>query len=424
MAIIDLKSKNPDVSWVIYKNPLTQNEQKKPFIRPLRKGQAIGWYNDNQGESFRIWFKEGSTQSSFYKYLDNGYLDQSAYNCPYVYCALIGEMLSSTTKAVHEKDKECENQITLSAVLITLPNVAQFFVRYFADKVSITMTPIAKKVYEISFSGKVSLFYLVNLVQIFCLMQSVEDRNIYLDLSASVLTKYATALKNINAPYFIVYLFMSRCVPDAHQFNKIKPVLEQDGWVLHYGNTQKQRFDAIKKHVQKGHLLNDIGCGELYYSRHFSGSYEKVFAWDADEAIQRRNGTFIVKKNLSNIELKPAFTQENALEIEEGSDILITEMLEHIPQAQALSILKLLVKQKFRRMIITLPNHEFNQFYKLEHEFRHDDHCWEPDYQQTVDFIHLATADVSDIKVQITPVGDGINNIHVSTMIVIDKEVA
>lgn len=421
MAIIDVISENPDLSWVIYKSPLTQQEQKKPFMRPLRKGHAIGWYKDNAFKQFRVWFREGQAQSSFYKNLDNGYLDQSAYNCPYVYCALIGEMLSSTTKAVHEKDSEYRNEVKLSAMLVTLPNVAQFFIRYFADKVKIEMNQIARKVYEITFSGQTTLYYLLNLVQVFCLMQSVEDRNIYLDLSASVLTKYATALKQINAPYFIVYLFMSRCVPDAHQFNKIKPVLEQDGWVLHYGNTQKQRYDAIKKHIQKGAMLNDIGCGELYYSRHFSGSYDNIVAWDADDAIQKRNSTFMLKKNIQNIELKSAFTQKSIDSIQSGSDILITEMLEHIPKDEALAVLRALVTTDFRRMIITLPNHAFNQFYKLEHEFRHDDHCWEPDYDEAVEFIHQATQDVTTLKVNVVPVGDGIKGIHVSTMVVIDK---
>lgn len=418
MAILDIQTSNPDMSWIIKKNIHTQQQNNTPFVRSLRKGNAYGWYRDIN--NFRILFKEGNGESSFYKYLNNDYLNQSAYNCAYVYCALIGEMLSSATKQIHEKDIQCSNTIELSSVLITLPTVAQFFIKYFNDKVNIEMTPVAKKVFTIKFTGNVSLYYLTNLVQVFCLMQAIEDKNVYVDLTEGALNKYAQSLRNIEAPYFIVYLFLSRCVPDYTSFKKVKSLLEQPGWQLNFGNTQKQRFDQIKKYIQNGNVLQDIGCGELYYSRHLSGNYKNIYSWDMDSSIQERNARFIEKKSLNNIELKGGFTVNEIANIKPGNDILITEMLEHMPKDQAAELLASLKDTSFRRMILTVPNGEFNQYYKLDGQFRHDDHYWEPSYQETVDFIENIFGK-NNPHVEIKPIGDGINGVHVSTLIVVNN---
>ena len=419
MAILDVHTKNPDVSWVIKKNPTTQSESGKPFLRSLRKGNALAWYRDP--ENFRIMFKEGTGESSFYKFLNNDYLNQSAYNCSYVYCSLINEMLSAALKQKHEKDIECENSIDISAMLITLPTVAQFFTKYFKGKVDIEMTLLGKKAYSVKFTGQVSLYYLTNLVQVFCLMQAIEDRNIYIDLSEAALNKYAQSLKNIQAPYFIVYLFLSRCVPDFNTFKKIQSTLQQDGWQLNFGNTQKQRFDKIKKHIYKGEVLHDIGCGELYYSRQFAPNYTKVFAWDMDAQVQERNSRFIDKKALYNINLLGGFTADNVADIKPGQDVLITEMLEHMPKADAHTVLQAISQAPFRKLVITMPNGEFNQFYKLEGSFRHVDHYWEPTYQETVEFIHNIFGK-DNPKVSIESIGDGINGIHISTLVVVSNE--
>lgn len=418
MAILDINTDNPDITWVIKKNIHTQFENNAPFMRNLRKGVAYGWYRDIK--NFRILFKENGAESSFYKALDNNYLNQSAYNCAYAYCALIAEMLSATTKQLHEKDIVCHNEVHLSSVLITLPTVAQFFIKYFAHKVNIEMTQLANKVFSIKFSGNVSLYYILNLVQVFCLMQSIEDRNVYVDITEGALNKYAQALKNIEAPYFIVYVFISRCVPDFNSFQKVRSLLEQPGWQLNFGNTQKQRFDQIKKNIQGGTVLQDIGCGELYYSRLLSGQYESINAWDMDNSIQERNARFIEKKSLHNINLKGGFTIEQTNVITPGNDILITEMLEHMPKEEAINLLTALKETPFRRMILTVPDGQFNQHYKLDGQFRHDDHYWEPSFQEMKQLIENIFG-VDNPKVQIKPIGDGINGVHVSTLVVIDN---
>lgn len=418
MAIIDIQSENEHLSWVLFKNPETQKAEGKPFQKTMRKGMLKAWYKDDQ--NFRLWFKDGKGESSFYKNISNNYLDQSPYNCAFVYCTMMAEMLSSTIKKQHEKDIDCYNKISLSAINITLPTVADFFIHFFADKVKIEKTQLGNKAYSYSFEGEVSLYYLTNLVQVFCLMQSIEDKNIFIDLTPAILIKYANNLKTIDAPYFVVYLFISRCVPDFESFKVVQPILQKDNWTLNFGNTQKQRYLAIKKFVQGGKILHDIGCGELYYSRNLAGMYQNIIAWDTDAAIQERNSRFIIKKSIFNVELKDSFNVEAISSIEDGQDLLITEMLEHMEKTDASKILTEITNAPFRRLIITVPNRDFNQFYRLAHEFRHDDHHWEPSFDETTEWINNIF-DNSRFKTIIKPIGDGIDGTHVSTLIVIDK---
>ena len=77
------------------------------------------------------------------------------------------------------------------------------------------------------------------------------------------------------------------------------------------------------------------------------------------------------------------------------------------------------IKEKtFRKLVITLPNKDFNQFYKLGEEFRHLDHCWEPTYEESVDMMSkIFNNSVREIK----KIGDRINDISVSTLFVIEK---
>jgi hypothetical protein len=94
-------------------------------------------------------------------------------------------------------------------------------------------------------------------------------------------------------------------------------------------------------------------------------------------------------------------------------------MLEHIPKEKAKELLISLKTKKFRKLIITLPNADFNQFYKLNGEFRHEDHCWEPTFKEAVDFI----TDVFKEKIKlIKAIGDKINNISVTTMFIIESD--
>lgn len=416
MAIIDLKTENQDISWIIKKNPETQKNTNMPFQRNLRKGELLSWYiNDN---FFRTYFKEKTSESSFYKNLDNNYLNQSAYNCPYAYCSMINENFSSALKELHEKDTVCFNEVVLQQIYIPNNNIVQLFEKHFED-ISITQTPIEHKVSTLTFSGYVTLNYLIKVVQILTLILSIEDKNVYIEVNESLAKKYAQYLLDIDAPYFIVYLFNSRLISDLTIFKSVQELFKEKQWQLYYGNTQKQRYDQIKTVISGGTVLNDIGCGELYYSRYFKDIYQQVYAWDAEKTIQDRNKKYLSKKGITNIELKEEFTVEN-MQSDAQTDLLITEMLEHVPKSKAIEFLQDINQKQFRKLVITLPNKDFNQFYKLGEQFRHDDHCWEPSYNEALDMIQSIFNDKLKL---VKKIGDRINDISVSTLFVIENNV-
>lgn len=414
MAIIDIKSSNEKFSWIIKKNPETQELSKKPFQRDLRKGEILSWYIN--GSTFRSYFKENGNESSFYKHLSNNYLNQGAYNCPYVYCSIINENFSSVLKNNNEDDIISQNEIIIHQIYVSNFNILKLFKKHF-ENIEINESLIENKVFNIQFKGNCSLSYLMKVAHILCLIFSIEDKNLILDINESIAKKYAQYLLDIDAPYFIVYLFNSRLINDFSIFKSIKEMFKNKQWDLYYGNTQKQRYDQIKKIITGGSLLNDIGCGELYYSKYFKDIYEKINAWDADKSIQERNARFLLKKGINNISLKEEF-KITEMTTNQETDLLITEMLEHIPKDDAKKILNDIKSYNFRKLVITLPNKDFNQFYKLGEEFRHDDHCWEPTYDESVEMIK----DIfNDSLKTVKKIGDQINDISVSTLFVIEK---
>jgi small RNA 2'-O-methyltransferase len=58
-------------------------------------------------------------------------------------------------------------------------------------------------------------------------------------------------------------------------------------------------------------------------------------------------------------------------------DVLLTEVLEHLPMEEASTFLKEIVTNvPFQTLFVTTPNAAFNAFYLLD-GFRHSDHKWE-----------------------------------------------
>lgn len=416
MAILTIDSQNKNLSWVIFKNPITQDEAGVPFERPLRKGIVYGWYSSlNQ---FRLLFQQQDGEPSFYKNQNNNYLNADKVLCSYAYCGMITNMLDATIKKIHEKDVETKNSVTINTAWISNIHIARSFQKHL-KAIDITLEPLGAKLYSVKFEGRTTLYYLLNAVMVFCLMQALEDRRVFVDLSESTVAKYSQCLKAIDAPYYLIYIFLSRCVPDYNLFKKFSASLAKENWRLSYGDTQKQRFNAIKRILRKegNGTLHDIGCGELYYSVALSPFYKEIVAWEADDDIIQRNKAYIIRKGLKNIDLRSEFSIEKLKEIKPGDDLLITEMLEHVSLEDAKKLLSHLAKIDFSVLVITLPNTTFNKHYLLD-SFRHDDHKWEPTYQES---INLINSYFDSHHVQIDKIGDMIDGESVSTLFVIKK---
>lgn len=59
--------------------------------------------------------------------------------------------------------------------------------------------------------------------------------------------------------------------------------------------------------------------------------------------------------------------------------MLITEVLEHMPKEDAVKLLDSVLAGEFNKVVVTMPNKDFNRFYGLsDDEMRHPDHRYEP----------------------------------------------
>ena len=90
-----------------------------------------------------------------------------------------------------------------------------------------------------------------------------------------------------------------------------------------------------------------------------------------------------------------------------------------MPFENAISILKCFAKTSFNKLLITLPNKNFNKNYLLDYEFRHDDHHWEPTAEESFKFIKEI---FNDFNIQQIKAGDIVDNESVSTLYLIEHK--
>jgi len=75
MAIVQIRSTNPQLSFLIKKNP-----NSGMILRSIRKGMAYGWYTDEQ--TFNVYFKDADNEVSYKQHEQENfeYLNVSRYN--------------------------------------------------------------------------------------------------------------------------------------------------------------------------------------------------------------------------------------------------------------------------------------------------------------------------------------------------------
>ncbi len=155
----------------------------------------------------------------------------------------------------------------------------------------------------------------------------------------------------------------------------MEPLLETETIKLNDGDTRMQRYDAIAPMLNGSGTLVDIGCGEMFYTLKMVQKYGTIFAVDADQEIAEANqGRIKNRPSPTSDALHQAVTPEWVSEndaIFQGSDVLITEVLEHMPEDEADSLLKALLSTDARRVVATsVPNGTFNENYGLSEDFR------------------------------------------------------
>jgi hypothetical protein len=434
MSVLTIGSTNPKFSWIIQKNPETIRASLDPYKRSVRQASVYGWFI-NSDQAFRLWFKDHNLYCSFAEGRDQEfeYLDRTRYASPYLPISLITNCLATAFKTGQEEDVEepfsawLETTVEIRSASM-LNHLNEHFNGPFGfdNGYNFTVAHISGHAYSIHIQGP-SVYKLLNAALVVFLMFCVSTKGLYVNLKGDVVEKYIHAINRVDAPYFVRYLFKRNVFSNRDTFLKNKALLDTPTIDLWHGDTLAQRKEAIFPHLAGGQQLIDIGCGELNYSLPLSAKYESVLAFEADDEV-RENAIGKAKgRQVENITFLAAANQEtidSCSSIFSEADILITEVLEHIEIEEAAKLVEAVLSTDFNKLVITVPNKDFNVNYLMsEDEFRHEDHKWEMGFKEFGDWFW----DVSKkhpLSMQLESIGDRVDGISVSTMLVVTKNKA
>lgn len=387
MAFLSIESSNPNLSYIISKNP---NNEDKCIAKGIRQGCGIGWFSPNNLQKYCVRFIDPPQEMS-YSDKEYEYLDVSALNSSAAYTNLIREFFNSVLKESNELDTE-EYITTLLIGFIECPRrMIEHFIKFFNG---IRCKELCKDIYQIKITSN-SIRKCIHLTDLLCLFMLLSNNNLDTYINEGMITKYIKSIEIIKCPYFITHLFKVQLLKSDKLFNEYVHTLEKaciEEVKFYKGSVLDARKTWIESNlVIKNHIV-DIGAGHSfnygYLSRHIKGNY---FPIDNDltshEYIERK----ILRKQFDNV-VSPLENWTDVIDILDGdTEVLLTEVLEHNTLSDAKELLQSVIEHPYvKRILITLPVLEFNQYYLIEEgNYRHDDHKWEltPDIELEINTI-------------------------------------
>lgn len=420
MAIIQVKTIDPNFGYIIRKNPNSGMQ-----LRGIRQGTAFAWYSNNN-TAFNIFFKDADNAVSFGDQ-EFEYLNTSRYNSPMFVLNAMSEFFNSTVKEQTDIDIDgIEKSFFINMIDIKSLLQIKHFEKYFPDFVLDYQLHAAKS-FNLTITTTKSFYMLFNYVNLFMLFITLTSDE-YIQLDPEAVEKYLISIERLDAPFFIRYLFSRNVFKSKGQFNKYRARLENSKLYtsvsMEYGDTSIQRRNHIRGLLTFDKPILDVGCGEGFYAIPFSqnlNSDNRYYAIDIDDTLTKSIVNKARKHNINNISVFNNIDEFLKTYNGEIVDIILTEVIEHMPQEDSRKLLqKLLVNINFDKFIVTVPNQDFNKFYLIgDDEFRHDGHEWEPTEKEFVSFIEKEIPIIFDID--FINIGDTVNNISTSIGCVISN---
>lgn len=421
MAIVQVRSTNPQFSFLIKKNP-----NSGMLLRSVRKGMAYGWYTDEM--TFNVYFKDADNEISYKQNEQDNfeYLNVSRYNTPLFPLNAINEFFSTPLKAQDTRDTEgYEHTLFINMIHIEKVQYIEFFEKHLKE-FSFEITHQAHKSYSLTVTTQKSLYHLLHAASVLCLFLSMFG-NEYIDISDSVLDKYIKSIHVIDAPFYIRSLFVRNFLSSRERYKKYKAELERtDRYDIQfaYGGTALQRRNYIGSVLAFDKSILDVGCGEGFYSLPFASRVEgSCYAVDINEELLEK-----VKRKAESREIDNLVTfnsMDTFLDSYNGElvDVILTEVIEHMSQDEAKQLIHQIgEKVDFDQFIITTPNADFNPYYELS-SFRHEDHKWEMGeaaFQEWMQGV-IDEMEISDLQVEFVAIGDGVNHIQTTQGVILRK---
>lgn len=439
MSLFVLKSTNPMFSHIVSKNPTPIWETKKPFVRALRKGNLYGWFPEGNDKEWRMLFVDHPSETSFSEGVlaEYEYLDQTRYNHPYLPIAMITTALASSSKSRHEADTD---EFEAEANFLIRSSNIRFLgsmVRSLPGQVSCETLPDSINLHNVVIKDK-SVYKVLNQVLLLCIVQAACDDNFYFKRDDSDIQKYITALEVTDADFYPRSIIARMVIKSPEQFKRFEGKINTDLIKVQPYNTTIQRFIEVKQALLQGgtaDTLIDIGCGEMYTSLRLCGNYVQVYALDADTGITNNNSEKLAARLIKNVattidnesKVTPEFVDKNRA-LFEDADVLLGEVVEHLSQSEAFLLITELLSTGFKKIVITTPDAEFNQFYCMEPgQMRHDDHQWEMTHKGFIAFmnqigsLYNQTHDPKNFNMEFHAIGDKVGRISTTSMVVITQ---
>lgn len=418
MAIVQLKSTNPNFSFVIRKNP-----HSGMLLRAVRKGMAYGWYTDES--TFNVYFKDADNEVSYKQHREDQfeYLNVSRYNTPLFVLGAINEFFASPLKGQHTSDTEqYEHTFHINMIHIQLLRYIDFFERHLPDY-SFEAVHQASKSYSLTVKTGRPLYELMHVVSVLCLFLSMFSEE-YIDISDDILVKYVKSIQIIDAPFYIRSLFARHFLASRDRFKKYKAELEKtDRYAIQlaFGGTAQQRRSYIGSVLPFDKSILDVGCGEGFYAIPFASKTEaSYYAIDIEESLLEIVQRKAKAKELDNIVTFPSI--DRFLEAYNGEqvDVVLTEVIEHMSLDEAGALIRQICEGvDFDRFVLTTPNAEFNAYYELS-DFRHEDHKWElgrPAFQEWL----LDVLRGQEVDCHFVAIGDGVNGVQTTQGAILER---
>lgn len=441
MALITILTKNKDLTWALNKNPQTQRESGTPWTKKLRQGMIYGWFNkpwledtpldkDNPLYQYRLWFKDSRSVASFDDRQTNfEYLDKSRYTSPF-------GLMSMITGALHEpatRQYEQDNQTVFMKfdVEVTHFSIFERVIRSFNKNEGVIISYSLRNDVAGEYQGHSTrkdnrfgfasvsisaptLYKVLNLARTILLFMAFHDSRVDMGLKRTDYLRYVQYLYNSDAPYEVYYLFNRSIVKERSAFGSVYQFYKEnlaDKFILNWGDTSQHRVSFLRGHIGKGFKITEIGAGEGNVVHGFVRTTPEYLAIDKDETLAEELGWMGKRKKYDTLVPRHAEVTPELLgaepEIIEGREVILTEVIEHMPEEDAVNLISAVLQAKPHGLYVTTPNKDFNQFYSMDiSQDRHDDHHfeWVEEHARHV-FGEIASL-FPDYEYQFLPVGD------------------
>jgi 2-polyprenyl-3-methyl-5-hydroxy-6-metoxy-1,4-benzoquinol methylase len=421
MAMFILKSNNPDLSYIISKNPNSGMVSKN-----IRKGTSFGWYGSEN--EYVVYFKDADNDISYKKHENDNfeYMNLSRYNSPLFLLNTITDYFGGVLKNKHEKDVEGYiNEITIPMMEITNLNRVTKLLNYIKG-IEVEIILEAGNSYELIVKTNKTLYELMHFMNVVGLFTAIFGDS-YLDMTKDLAKKYVKSMNVLDVPYYIRYSFITQVVVSKEMFKLLKDDLEKTERYeleLSFGNTGEERRNFVKDHIDFKHSILDVGCGEGFYTLPFSKKLNNnnVYAVDINEEMLTKINKKVDSRGIENVwTFNDLDVYINTMDTEEQLDVLLIEVIEHMSIYEAKKLAnKVLTDINFSTLIMTTPNEDFNVHYEME-GMRHPDHDWEMNETEFKDFVGDLMKDKLGYEYEIYQIGDKVNGKSPTQGVVIKK---